>query len=74
MLHAVIDSKECGTNLDHGVLIIGYGEENDKGYWLVKNSWGLSWGDKGYVKISRNTKDNEEGICGILMQPSYPKI
>ncbi len=70
----VITDTSCGTNLDHGVLIVGYGEENDTPYWLVKNSWGSDWGDNGYVKILRDSSTNSEGICGIAMQPSYVTI
>lgn len=70
----VIDSVKCGTNLDHGVLIVGYGTENGKDYWLVKNSWGIKWGDGGFVKILRSSSVNDEGICGIAMQPSYPVV
>ena len=50
--HGVLDSSECGTKLDHGVLAVGYGEENGVKYWLVKNSWSTSWGEDGYVKIA----------------------
>ena len=64
---------ECGTNLDHGVLAVGYGEENGKKYWLVKNSWGDVWGDNGYIKVAREI-GTPEGQCGIAMQPSYPVV
>ena len=67
----VITDTSCGTNLDHGVLIVGYGEEDGNSYWLVKNSWGSEWGDNGYVKILRDNSTNSEGVCGIAMQPSY---
>ena len=70
----VLTSSSCGTNLDHGVLIVGYGTENGQDYWLVKNSWGTSWGDKGYVKIGRSSSTNDQGICGIAMDPSFPTV
>jgi len=70
----VITDIKCGTNLDHAVLIVGYGTENNIDYWLVKNSWGPDWGDNGYVKILRNTSCNDGGICGIAQQPSYPIV
>jgi C1A family cysteine protease len=70
----VITSSSCGTNLDHGVLIVGYGEENGIKYWLVKNSWGTSWGENGYVKIARSDSTNDAGICGVAMETSYPKV
>jgi len=70
----ILTSSSCGTNLDHGVLIVGYGSENGQDYWLVKNSWGTTWGDKGYVKIARSDSTNDSGICGIAMQPSFPSI
>jgi len=70
----VLTSSSCGTNLDHGVLIVGYGEESGQKYWLVKNSWSESWGQNGYVKIARSESTNDAGICGIAMQPSFPSV
>jgi KDEL-tailed cysteine endopeptidase len=70
----ILDSTSCGTNLDHGVLIVGYGEQNGIKYWNVKNSWSSSWGDNGYVKILRSDSTNDKGICGIAMQPSFPNV
>jgi KDEL-tailed cysteine endopeptidase len=67
----IVDSASCGTQLDHGVLIVGYGEESGEKYWLLKNSWGTSWGEQGYFRILRTDSTNDQGICGVAMDPSF---
>jgi len=66
----VFDSSACGTNLDHAVALVGYGTQAGQDYFILRNSWGTSWGEQGYMKIA-NT-GNGVGICGVLSDPLYP--
>jgi len=81
-------SSSCGTQLDHAVLVVGYGTDAGTDYWKVKNSWGTVWGDDGYVRMKKSCTSSgrrllgggggggggPSGICGILANPSYPVV
>uniref|UniRef100_UPI0037E76F8A cathepsin S-like isoform X2 n=1 Tax=Semicossyphus pulcher TaxID=241346 RepID=UPI0037E76F8A len=66
--HGVYRDHTCTHNVNHGVLAVGYGTERGHDYWLVKNSWGVNYGDEGYIKMARN-RNNQ---CGIALYACYP--
>jgi C1A family cysteine protease len=69
----IISSSRCGTRLNHAVLLIGYGEDSSGiPFWIIKNSWGTSWGESGYARIRRDTATGGAGICGINQYAVYP--
>ena len=81
----VIDSRDCekvvkdesGKDLNpinHAVLIVGYGTDEATGldYWLIKNSWNTTWGDKGYFKLKIDDVNNDWSICGVQDFFAYP--
>ena len=65
----VFDSTACGTNTDHATLVVGYASDSDGDYWIMKNSWGTSWGEDGYMRVAIVAG---EGICAIQSSPVYP--
>lgn len=69
----VYSDTTCGTGLNHGVTVVGYGTDSasNKQYWLVRNSWGSSWGQQGYIWMDRNVSPST-GICGICLAASAP--
>lgn len=66
----IYNDHSCGQSVNHAVLVVGYGTENGQDYWLVKNSWGMEWGDKGYIKMARN----QQNQCGIASFAVYPEV
>jgi C1A family cysteine protease len=66
----IVMASTCGTQLDHGVLLVGYGTDGGQAYWKVKNSWGASWGEQGYIRLQKGA--GGAGTCGLCSDPSYP--
>lgn len=68
-------TQECGTELDHGVLVVGYGhdDEQDVDYWLVKNDFGNDWGEGGYARLQKGVAQCG-GQCGITLDATYPVL
>ena len=64
----IYKDDKCDDNLDHAVLVVGYGTMNGEDYWICQNSWGKSWGMEGYIMIARNAGN----MCGIASAASYP--
>ncbi|XP_074028382.1 cathepsin L-like proteinase isoform X1 [Leptinotarsa decemlineata] len=63
-------TTRCIKDLDHAVLAVGYGSENGRKYWKIRNSWGKTWGDHGYFKLARDAGN----LCGVASMASYPLL
>lgn len=82
MYKSGVFTATCGTNLDHGVLLVGYGSQSGLDYYILKNSWGVdSWGMNGYLLLGRGNDpatgkpyNNGAGQCGVLGMASYPLL
>eukprot|EP00439_Symbiodinium_sp_Y106_P040846 s264_g5.t1 len=68
-----IIGPSCGIKIDHGVLLVGYGTDGGTNYWIIKNSWGVQWGESGFGRLQRGVS-GVTGECGILSQPAYPVL
>ncbi|TNN72318.1 Cathepsin S [Liparis tanakae] len=66
--HGVYRDNTCTHEVNHGVLVVGYGTERQHDYWLIKNSWGVKYGDQGYIKMARNRRNQ----CGVALYACYP--
>ncbi|KAM3392862.1 hypothetical protein ACQJBY_013812 [Aegilops geniculata] len=67
-------SGPCGTRLQHAVTVVGYDADESTGekFWIVKNSWGQTWGEPGYIRMQR--KILGPGLCGIMLDVAYPTM
>jgi len=65
----VFTNTNCGTQLDHATNVVGWGTEGSMDYWIMRNSWGSSWGESGYMRLEIVAG---VGLCGIQMQPNFP--
>jgi len=58
----IFNDAGCGTRLDHATNVVGWGEEKGVQYWIMRNSWGTVWGEKGYMRLEIQSG---KGVCGI---------
>ena len=64
-------TRNCGTDLNLGVLVVGYNSISNPPYWIIKNAFGQNWGENGYIRLA---VVDGEGVCGVQIAPSYPNI
>jgi len=66
----IFDNASCGTRLNHAVGLVGWGKQSGREYWIVRNSWGKSWGESGYIRMAI---ESGKGVCGVQSDASLPK-
>ena len=66
----IFDNVECGEKLDHALTLVGWGKQYGREYWIVRNSWGRSWGENGYMRMAI---ESGQGVCGVQKDPVYPR-
>lgn len=67
----IVDDTACGTEENHATNVVGWGVSGDTEYWIMRNSWGTHWGEKGYMRLQIT---DGPGICGIQQLPQYPTV
>ena len=67
----IFNSAQCGTTLDHATNVVGWGTSGTTDYWIMRNSWGTTWGEHGYMRLAITTG---AGVCGIQSEPLYPTV
>jgi len=67
----IFNSTACGTRKDHATDVVGWGSSAGTDYWIMRNSWGTSWGEKGYMRLEIVSG---KGICAIQNSPLYPTV
>lgn len=71
----ILTTRSCGTNVDHAVTIVGYGEDHGMKYWKIKNSWSRDWGEGGYMRLCRECgRNGKTGECGITVEAVFPIV
>ena len=68
------DLQGCGNTLDHAVVLVGYNSDAGQDYYILRNSWATSWGENGYMRISKGSQNGKYGMCGLLMEGMYPIV
>jgi len=64
----IFNGAGCGTQTDHAVVAVGWGSQGGQEFFLIRNSWGASWGEQGYIRMAVT---GGAGVCGLYAYPAY---